>query len=120
MLPMFLAVCDQTIVSTALPAIAGSMGGVERISWIVVGYLVASTIAAPVYGQLGAPLGRRRLLIVALVLFMVASVLCAVPTSVEMLTAMRLLPGLAGAGLLTLSQALAGAAGPPPERGPPP
>src|SRR3546814_3560832 len=52
MLPMFLAVVDQTIVSTALPAIAGSMGGVERISWIVVGYLVARTIAAPVYGQL--------------------------------------------------------------------
>src|SRR3546814_117825 len=111
-----LAGVDQTIVSTALPAIAGSMGGVERMSWIVVGYLVASTIAAPVYGQLGDLLGRRRLLIVALVFFMVASVLCAVSTSVEMLTAMRILQGLGGGGLMTLSQALVGEAVPPRER----
>src|SRR3546814_17295378 len=113
---MFLAVVDQTIVSTALPAIAGSMGGVERISWIVVGYLVASTIAAPVYGQHGDLLGRRRLLIVALVFFMVASVLCAVSTSVEMLTAMRILQSLGGGGLVTTSQALVGQAVPPRDR----
>ncbi|HST74523.1 MAG TPA: MFS transporter, partial [Acetobacteraceae bacterium] len=48
MLPMFLAAVDQTIVATALPAIAGSLGEVERISWVVVSYLVATTIAAPV------------------------------------------------------------------------
>src|SRR3546814_11607496 len=65
MLPMFLAVVDQTIVSTALPAIAGSMGGVARISWIVVGYLVASTIATPVYGQLGALSGPPPMPLVA-------------------------------------------------------
>src|SRR3546814_7068623 len=75
-----------------------------------------STIAAPVYGQLGDLLGRRRLLIVALVFFMVASVLCAVSTSVEMLTAMRILQGLGGGGLMTLSQALVGEAVPPRER----
>jgi len=116
MLPMFLAVVDQTIVATALPAIAGSMGGVERVSWIVVAYLVATTIAAPVYGQLGDLLGRRRLLIAALVLFMAASLLCALATSVEMLTAMRILQGLGGGGLMTLSQALIGETVPPRER----
>ena len=47
MLPMFLAAIDQTIVATALPAIAGALGEVERVSWVVVSYLVASTIAAP-------------------------------------------------------------------------
>jgi EmrB/QacA subfamily drug resistance transporter len=116
MLPMFLAVVDQTIVATALPAIAGSLGGVERISWIVVAYLVATTVAAPVYGQLGDLLGRRRLLVVALIFFMAASLLCAVSTSVEMLTAMRVLQGLGGGGLMTLSQALVGEAVPPRER----
>ena len=50
MLPMFLAMMDQTIVATALPAIAGSLGGVERVSWVVVSYLIATTVAAPVYG----------------------------------------------------------------------
>lgn len=116
MLPMFLAIVDQTIVATALPAIAGSLGGVERISWIVVAYLVATTIAAPVYGQLGDLLGRRRLLVVALLFFMAASVLCALSTSVEMLTAMRILQGLGGGGLMTLSQALIGETVPPRER----
>jgi len=53
MLPMFLAVVDQTIVATALPTIAASTGKVERASWIVVSYLIASTIAAPIYGRLG-------------------------------------------------------------------
>src|SRR5829696_8128085 len=69
MLPMFLAMMDQTIVTTALPAIAVSLGGVERVSWVVVGYLIATTIAAPVYGRFGDLLGRRRLMFVALVLF---------------------------------------------------
>ena len=74
MLPMFLAVVDQTIVATALPAIAASTGNVERASWIVVAYLISSTIAAPIYGKLGDTLGRRRLLFVALGVFIVASI----------------------------------------------
>ena len=78
MLPMFLAVVDQTIVATALPAIAAATGNVERVSWIVVAYLVAATVAAPIYGQLGDVFGRRRIMFVALTVFMVASVLCAV------------------------------------------
>ena len=61
MLPMFLAMLDQTIVATALPAIAGSVGGVERVSWVVVSDLIATTVAAPVDGRLGDLLGRRRL-----------------------------------------------------------
>src|SRR5580692_5953546 len=87
MLPMFLAAIDQTIVSTALPAIAGSLGNVERVSWVVVAYLVANTIAAPVYGRLGDALGRRKMMFVALAVFIGASVLCAVSGSILMLTA---------------------------------
>src|SRR5919206_5267164 len=68
-LPMFLASVDQTIVATALPNIAGALGDVERISWVVVAYLMATTIAAPVYGRLGDVLGRKRLLFIALVVF---------------------------------------------------
>ena len=48
MLPMFLSALDQTIVSTALPAIAGALGNVEQISGVVVSCLLANTIAAPV------------------------------------------------------------------------
>src|SRR5438876_11515834 len=84
MLPMFLAVVDQTIVATALPAIAASLGGVERVSWVVVAYLVAGTIAAPVYGQLRDVYGSRPLMFVALGIFLVASLLCATAVSIEM------------------------------------
>src|SRR6204780_3585424 len=116
MLPMFLAVVDQTIVATALPAIAADTGNVERASWIVVSYLIASTVAAPIYGRLGDAFGPRRLMFVALAVFIVASVLCAASTSIILLTLARLLQGLGGGGLMTLSQALVGEAFPPRER----
>jgi EmrB/QacA subfamily drug resistance transporter len=116
MLPMFLAVVDQTIVATALPAIAASLGGVERVSWVVVGYLLAATIAAPVYGQLRDVYGGKRMMFVTLAIFLAASLLCAVSTSIEMLALARVLQGLGGGGLMTLSQALIGEAIPPRER----
>ncbi len=116
MLPMFMAAVDQTIVATALPAIAATLGDVERISWVVVSYLVATTIAAPVYGRLGDALGRKRLLFVALGVFIAASVACAFVPSILWLCAARVLQGLGGGGLMTLSQALVGEAVPPRER----
>ena len=82
MLPMFLAVVDQTIVATALPAIAAATGEVGRAPWIVVSYLIAATVAAPIYGRMGDSFGRRRLMFVALAVFILASVLCAACQSV--------------------------------------
>jgi len=116
MLPMFLAVVDQTIVATALPAIAATLGNVERVSWVVVAYLVATTIAAPVYGQLRDVYGGRPMMFAALGIFLVSSLLCAMSVSVEMLTVARILQGLGGGGLMTLSQALIGETIPPRER----
>ena len=116
MLPMFLAVVDQTIVATALPAIAANTGNVERASWVVVSYLIASTIAAPIYGRLGDAFGRRRLMFGALFIFVVASVLCAAAPTIELLALARVVQGLGGGGLMTLSQALIGEAVPPRER----
>ena len=117
MLPMFLAVTDSTIVASALPQIAATIGDVERVSWIVVGYLLANTVAAPVYGYLGDTFGRRALMVAALVLFIVASILCAISPSVLLLTGARVLQGLGGGGLMSLSQALIGEAVPPRQRG---
>jgi len=117
MLPMFMAVQDQTIIASALPAIAGSLGEVERVSWIVVSYLVAATIAAPVYGYLGDVFGRRQLMFFALGLFVIASILCAIAPSIPTLTAARALQGLGGGGLMSLSQALIGEIVPPRQRG---
>jgi EmrB/QacA subfamily drug resistance transporter len=116
-LPMFLASVDGTIVATALPAIAGDLGDVERVPWVVVSYLVAATIAAPVYGRLGDVLGRRRMLLASLALSTLAHVVCAMAPSVLLLILARVLLGFGGGGLMTLSQALVGEAVPPRQRG---
>ena len=116
-LPMFLAAIDQTIISTALPAMAGELGDVAHVSWIVVGYLVAATIATPVYGRLGDALGRRRMMFIALGFFLVASLLCALAPSIVALSGARVLQGLGGGGLMALCQALIGEHVPPRERG---
>jgi EmrB/QacA subfamily drug resistance transporter len=116
MLPMFLAVMDQTIVSTALPAIAASLGSVGRVSWVVVAYLVAATVSAPLYGQLRDIYSGRRMMFIALSVFLVASVFCSLATTIEMLTAARVVQGLGGGGLMTLTQALIGETIPPRER----
>ncbi|MBV8911931.1 MAG: MFS transporter [Acetobacteraceae bacterium] len=113
---MFLAVVDQTIVATALPSIAASLGDVERISWIVIAYLIAGTVAAPVYGYYGDLYGRRKVMFVALCVFIVASCLCAAAPSMLTLVLARVLQGLGGGGLMTLSQALIGETVPPRER----
>jgi EmrB/QacA subfamily drug resistance transporter len=115
-LPMFLASVDQTIVATALPNIAGSLGDVERISWVVVAYLMATTIAAPVYGKLGDVFGRKRLMFVALTVFIAASVLCAFAPTMLVLIGARVVQGAGGGGLMTLSQALIGEIVPPRQR----
>ena len=116
-LPMFLAIADGTIVSSALPAIASAFGDVERVSWIVIAYLVANTIAAPVFGYLSDVFGRRRLMFAALTLFVVSSLLCSIANSILTLTAARVLQGLGGGGMMAISQALIGEAIPARQRG---
>lgn len=115
-LPMFLAILDQTIVAAALPAMAATLGNVENVSWVVVGYLVAATIAAPVYGRLGDAFGRKRMMFIALGIFALASLLCALASSMLMLILFRMLQGLGGGGLMTTSQALIGEIVPPRDR----
>ena len=117
MLPMFMAMGDQTIVASALPAIAGALGEVERVSWIVVAYLLAATISAPVYGYLGDSFGRRRMMFIALGVFLLGSILNALAPSVTLIAAARFVQGLGGGGLISMSQALIGEVIPPRQRG---
>lgn len=116
-LAMFGAALDQTLVAAALPAIARSLGDVERVSWIVVLYLVANTVAAPVYGRLGDAFGRRRMLLVALGFYAAGACACAVAPSLAWLAAARIVQGFGGGGLISLSVALIAEVVPPRERG---
>jgi EmrB/QacA subfamily drug resistance transporter len=115
-LPMFMAAVDQTLLATATPAIAATLGGLRDTSWIAVGYLLASATIVPVYGRLGDLRGRRELLFVALGVFALGSAACGLAQSLPQLVAARVLQGLGGGGLMVLSQALIGELVPPRER----
>jgi EmrB/QacA subfamily drug resistance transporter len=117
MVAMFLAAADQTILASALPTIASHLGGFEYVSWVVVAYLLAATIAAPLYGHLGDRFGRKRMLLVALGVFTVASAGCAAAPTLLTLIVARAVQGLGGGGLMTLAQALIGENVPPRDRG---
>jgi len=117
LLVMLLASLDQTIVSTALPTIVGDLGGIQHLSWVVTAYLLASTVAGPLYGKLGDLYGRKRLLQTAIVLFLIGSVLCGVAQNMTELIAFRALQGLGGGGLMVTTIAVVGDIIPPRERG---
>lgn len=116
MLPIFLAAVDQTLLAAATPAIARDLGNFADSAWIAVGYLLAATIMAPMYGRLGDRYGRRDALAVALGLFSLGSVACAASQGMWWLIASRLLQGLGGGGLMVMSQALIGEIVPPRQR----
>jgi EmrB/QacA subfamily drug resistance transporter len=108
MLPMFLAAVDQTLLATATPRIATEFHDLADTSWIAIGYLLASTVMAPVYGRLGDRLGRRGVLLGALGVFAFGSLACGLSRSMGMLIASRVWQGLGGGGLMVMSQALIG------------
>ena len=105
---MFLAALDQTIIAAALPAIGGSLGGLTYLAWVVTAYLLAATIAAPLYGRMGDAFGRKRMLLWALGLFVAGSAGCAIAPTLAVLICARALQGFGGGGLMTLAQALIG------------
>ena len=116
MLPMFLATIDQTLLATASPRIGAQFGDLGDTSWIAIGYLLAATVMAPVYGRLGDRLGRRNVLIGALGVFALGSLACGTAPSMAVLIGSRVLQGLGGGGLMVLCQALIGEIVPPRHR----
>src|ERR1700740_967128 len=116
MLLLLLAPLTQTIVSTALPTIVGDLGGLSHISWVVTAYLLAQTAVTPVYGKLGDLYGRKIVLQVALVVFLIGSALCGAAQTMTELIAFRALQGLGGGGLMVGTMAAIGDVVPPRDR----
>jgi EmrB/QacA subfamily drug resistance transporter len=116
-LAMLPAVLDQTMLATGLPVIAGELGSVTDVSWVVTAYVVAAAAATPLWGKLGDRLGRKRMLELALSVFVAASVLCGAAQDITQLILLRLVQGTAAGGLMALAMATVGDLVSPRERG---
>lgn len=117
MLALFLAALDQTIVATALPRIVGELHGLDRMSWVVTAYLLASTVVLPLYGKLGDLFGRDRVFRVGIAVFIVGSALSGWCRTIDQLIAFRGLQGIGGGGLMIGVQAIMADIVPPRDRG---
>jgi EmrB/QacA subfamily drug resistance transporter len=117
LLCILLAAIDQTVVVPAVPAIAGDLHGFGHLAWIVSAYLLTSTSATPIYGRLSDIYGRRALLLPAIVVFVIASVLCGFAQSLWQLIGARALQGIGGGGLMAMAQAAIADVVAPRERG---
>ncbi len=116
-IPVFLAMANHTMVSVALPQIGADLGQLRRLPWLVMGYMMALTVAGPLYGVLGDTYGRARMLQAALAVYIAGSLLCAFAGDLNTLAIGRVVQGLGGGGLMALAQALIADAVPPRERG---
>jgi EmrB/QacA subfamily drug resistance transporter len=105
-LGVLLAALDQSIVATALPTIAGELGGITNLAWVVTAYLVAETVSMPLYGKLGDVLGRKPVLLAAIGLFLTGSALSGAAGSMLELALFRALQGLGAGGLIVTAMAV--------------
>src|SRR4029450_13889850 len=118
MFATFMEVLDTTVVNVSLPHIAGSLSStVEEATWALTSYLVANAIILPMTGWLAATFGRKRLLMMSVVGFTVASFFCGLAPTLGSLVFFPLVRGGTGGALQPLSQAVLLEAFPPHERG---
>ena len=102
----FLSVLDVLIVITALPTIVGDLGGASSISWVITAYLLSSTAAGPLFGKLSDLFGRMQLYQLAVVIFVVGSVLAALSHDMGQLIVARAVQGVGSGGLMALPSAM--------------
>ena len=117
MVGMFLSALDQSIVGTALPRITSELGGLDKLSWVVTAYLLTATASTPLWGKISDLYGRRLLFQIAILTFLVGSLLAGFSQNIEQLIAFRAVQGLGGGGLMALAMATIGDIIPPRERG---
>jgi len=106
MLATIMQALDTTIANVALPHMQGSLAATQdQISWVLTSYIVAAAIMMAPSGFISARIGRKRLFIISVVGFTIASMLCGIATSLDQMVLYRLLQGVFGAALVPLSQA---------------
>lgn len=100
MLAMFMGAIEATIVSTAMPAIVADLGGFTLYSWVFSAYLLMNSVTVLIYGKLSDLFGRKPILTIGIIFFLIGSILCGFASSMKMLIVFRLIQGF-GAGAVT-------------------
>ncbi len=117
MLGGFLQAVNQTIVASALPTIGRELNDFQNLSWVIIAFLLSSTIVAPLYGKLADIHGRRGMMLTAIGLFVAGSALCGAASDMATLIAGRLLQGIGGGGIVPMVQIVVADMVTPRERG---
>src|SRR5918912_2504385 len=117
MVVMFTASLTSTIVSTAVPTIVADLHGFDLYGWVFSGYMLASTVSVPLFGQLSDVYGRRPLYLVGIAFFVIGSILGGVAPSMVWLIGARAVAGIGGGAMMALSTATIGDIFSPRERG---
>ena len=98
-----LVALDSTVVSTALPTIVAELKGFDLYAWVATSYLLTSVITVPIFGRLGDYYGRKPFVLVSIILFTAASILCGMANSMQSLVIARSLQGIGGGMLVATS-----------------
>lgn len=112
----FVAAVEVTIVATAMPTVVGALGDFDLFSWVFTAYLLTQGVTVPIYGRLCDFYGRKRVLYFGILFFVIGSVMCGFAWSMTSLIAFRIVQGLGGGALATVSQTIVSDLYPPPER----
>jgi DHA2 family multidrug resistance protein len=106
LLAVMMQAIDSTIANVALPHMQGSLSAAQdQITWVLTSYIVAAAIMTPLMGWVSLKIGRKPVFMFCIVTFVVASVMCGMATNLPEMVVFRLFQGMAGAGMMPLSQA---------------
>jgi MFS transporter, DHA2 family, multidrug resistance protein len=105
MLATLMNTLDGTIANVALPHIQGSVSAAQdQVTWVLTSYIIATAIMMPLSGWISEKIGRKRMLMLSIGGFTIASMLCGVATNLPEIVIFRVIQGLAGASLMPMSQ----------------
>ena len=108
MVSMFLAAVEGTVVTTAIPTIVKDLNGFELISWVFSAYLLTTAISTPIYGKLADLYGRKNILSIGIIIFLVGSCLCGLSQNMYQLIAFRAVQGLGAGAIFTVTYTILG------------
>ncbi|HEX5409099.1 MAG TPA: DHA2 family efflux MFS transporter permease subunit [Gemmatimonadaceae bacterium] len=102
-----MAVLDSSIVNVALPDMSGTLGAtIEQITWVITAYILANVIIMPIIAMLSSRYGRKNMYMASVIAFTLASMACGVVRTLPLIIVFRVIQGLGGGVLITVSQAI--------------